>query len=173
MKPKSIVRILLLVFVVVSGVFLVIKEVRERSESGSISDPSNALAASGLAQNAEENTGQGKKSPKVIAYYFHSTFRCPTCRRIEAFSQEAIQQAFAEALKDGRLEWRVINVEERENRHFVQDYELFTKSLIVVKMKDGKQVQWKNLKRVWELTGKKDAFLQYVQDEIRAYMEAS
>jgi hypothetical protein len=40
-------------------------------------------------------------------------------------------------------------------------------------MKDGKQAEWKNLSRVWELVRRKDAFLRYVQDEVRAYLEAS
>jgi hypothetical protein len=173
MKAKSILRTLLLVFVVVSGVLLVIKDVRERSQPGTASEGSTAMAASAPLQTAEGNPAQTKKPPKVIAYYFHTTFRCITCRTIEAFSRGAIEQGFTEALRDGRLEWRVINVEERENRHFIQDYRLFTKSLILVKVKDGKQAEWKNLSRVWELVRRKDAFLRYVQDEVRAYLEAS
>lgn len=111
--------------------------------------------------------------PKVIAYYFHTTYRCMTCRRIEAYSREAIEQEFAQALKDGKLDFRLVNVEESANRHFVRDYQLFTKSLILVKMKDGKQSEWKNLRRVWELVNRRGAFLRYVQDEVRAYLEAS
>lgn len=173
MKAKSILRTLLLVFVVVSGVFLVIKDVRERSESGTVSEGPTVMAASAPLQTAEGNPAQTKKPPKVIAYYFHTTFRCITCRRIEAYSQEAIEQAFGQALKDGMLDFRVVNVEESANRHFIRDYQLFTKSLILVKMKDGKQAEWKNLSRVWELVRRKDAFLRYVQDEVRAYLEAS
>ncbi|MCJ7503274.1 MAG: nitrophenyl compound nitroreductase subunit ArsF family protein [Acidobacteriia bacterium] len=173
MKAKSILRTLLLVFVVVSGVSLVIKDVRERSQSGTVSEGSTVMAATAPLQTAEGNPAPTKKPPKVIAYYFHTTFRCTTCRTIEAFSREAIEQAFGDALKNGKLEWRLVNVEERANRHFIQDYRLFTKSLILVKMKDGKQAEWKNLSRVWELVRRKDAFLRYVQDEVRAYLEAS
>jgi len=173
MQVKSVLRNLLLVFVVVSGVFLVIKDVRERSESGTVSEGSMVMAGSAPLQTAEGNPAPTKKPPKVMAYYFHTTFRCITCRRIEAYSQEAIEQAFAQALKDGMLDFRVVNVEESANRHFIHDYQLFTKSLILVKMKDGKQAEWKNLSRVWELVRRKDAFLRYVQDEVRAYLEAS
>jgi len=173
MKAMSTLRTLLLVFVVVSGVLLVVKDVRERSQSGTVSEGSTVMAASAPLQTAEGNPAQTKKPPKVIAYYFHATFRCITCRTIEAFSREAIEQGFAQALKDGKLDFRVVNVEERENRHFIQDYRLFTRSLILVKMRDGKQAEWKNLSRVWELVGRKDAFLRYVRDEVRAYLEAS
>ena len=57
MQLKSILRNLLLVFVVVGGVFLVIKEVRQRSESGSVSDPSNALAAKLQRLRSEDSVG--------------------------------------------------------------------------------------------------------------------
>jgi hypothetical protein len=173
MKAKSILGTWLLAFVAVSGVLLVVKDVRERSQPGTVSEGSMVMAASAPLQAGEGNPAQTKKPPKVIAYYFHTTFRCITCRTIEAFSREAIEQGFAQALKDGKLDFRAVNVEERENRHFIQDYRLFTRSLILVKMKDGKQAEWKNLSRVWELVRRKDAFLRYVQDEVRAYLEAS
>ncbi len=32
---------------------------------------------------------------RVIAYYFHTTYRCASCRAIEAYSREAIESAFA------------------------------------------------------------------------------
>lgn len=112
----------------------------------------------------------GSPSRKVIAYYFHGNFRCSTCRTLEAYSQEAIQSGFGDALRDGSLEWHVVNVEEPANRHFVQDYKLFTKSLVLVKIQDNKQVDWKNLDRIWELVRDKPAFLQYVQNEVSAYL---
>jgi hypothetical protein len=123
-----------------------------------------ALAAAG---------GQGAAPPgshKVIAYYFHTHTRCSTCMKIEAYSKEAIEKGFPEELKNGTLEMRVINYEEPENRHFIQDYKLVSKSLILVNTVNGKQTEWTNLKMVWQLTGHKDAFLNYVRKEVRNYL---
>jgi hypothetical protein len=105
----------------------------------------------------------------VVAYYFHGNFRCQTCRKIEAISREAVESGFPEELKTGRLEWHVINVEEPENEHFVKDYQLFSKSLVLVAREGSKQTRWKNLQKVWTLVGDKEEFIQYVRDEIRAY----
>jgi len=107
-----------------------------------------------------------------VVYYFHGTARCPTCRKFESFSSEALREAFAEALKDGRLEWRVVNIEEPDNEHFVSDYQLYSKSIVIVKIQDGKQIAWKNLKRIWELVRDKEAFMQYVKDEVSSYLGA-
>jgi hypothetical protein len=107
---------------------------------------------------------------RVIAYYLHTTYRCVTCRKIEAYSREAIEAAFPQELKDGRLVWRVVNFEEKGNKHFVKDFQLYTKSLVLVDEVKGKQVRWKNLAKVWELLPNKDGFFSYVQSEARSYL---
>ncbi len=109
---------------------------------------------------------------RVVAYYFHVTVRCATCRKIESYSREAIEQGFAKDLQDGRLEWRPVNVQLPENRHFIRDYQLFTRSLVVVKIRGGKQVEYRNLEKVWDLVGDKAGFLKYVQANVRAYLGA-
>ncbi len=107
---------------------------------------------------------------RVIAYYFHTTYRCASCRAIEAFSHEAIEAAFADEIKDGRIVWKVVNVEVKGNEHFVKDYSLYTKSLVLVNDVRGKPAEWKNLEKVWQLLQDKPKFLRYVQDETRAYL---
>jgi hypothetical protein len=107
---------------------------------------------------------------RVIAYYFHTTYRCASCRAIEAYSHEAIESAFADEIKDGRLVWKVVNIEVKGNEHFVKDYGLFTKSLVLVNEVRGKPAQWKNLADVWKLLQEKPKFLRYVQDEMRGYL---
>ena len=96
---------------------------------------------------------------KVIAYYFHTTLRCPSCRKIEAYSSTAIETGFADEIAEGRLEWRVINIEEKGNEHFVKDYQLYTKSLILSEERSGREVRWKNLAKVWELLGNEGDFV--------------
>jgi hypothetical protein len=167
MNYKSIIKAVLLVFTIASIVALFVKDPQSEPE---------AVCASAETVNPQVNSGNpgpAAVSAKVVAYYFHTTFRCSSCRKIEAYSREAIESGFAKELKDGRLAWCSINVDERTNRHFIQDYQLFSKSLVLVKMKDGKQAEWKNLMKVWQLLGNKEAFLRYVQVELRSYLEAS
>ncbi len=109
-------------------------------------------------------------SSKVIAYYFHGTRRCVSCRKIETYSREAIETGFAEALKSGELEWLVFNTDKAENKHFLDDYELYTRSLVLAKIEDGEEIEWKNLEKVWQLLGDKDGFIQYVQTEVKSFL---
>jgi hypothetical protein len=119
---------------------------------------------------APQGTAPKAGQHKVVAYYFHTNTRCSTCIKIEQYSHEAIEQGFQDEIKNGKLEMRVVNYENPENRHFIQDYKLVSKSLILVNMVDGKQTKWTNLKMVWQLTGHKDAFLNYVRKEVRGYL---
>jgi hypothetical protein len=107
----------------------------------------------------------------VRVYYFHGNARCVSCRKIEALADEAVRDAFSEELKQGKVQWLVVNVEEPSNKHFIQDYKLYTKSLVVVDLVDGGQVRWKNLERIWELLLREDQFRRYVQDEVKSYLE--
>jgi hypothetical protein len=111
------------------------------------------------------------ENAKVFAYYFHGNFRCSTCQAIEKYSKEAIEHYFANELKNGTLEFKPINVEQEENRHYVQDYQLFSKSLVLSLVVNGKEKNWKNLTDVWTLVRDKDKFFQYVKEEIEKLLK--
>ncbi len=108
---------------------------------------------------------------KVIVYYFHGTFRCPTCTNMEKYSREAIETNFKKALASGKIEFKVVNVEDHGNEHFVDDYKLYTKSLILSLVKDGKEVKSKNLNKIWELVRNKQKFIKYVTVEVNGFMK--
>jgi len=121
--------------------------------------------AEASAKTAAAAPGNG-----IVAYYFHGNKRCSTCRKLEAYSEEAITGGFASELEAGELEWRVVNTDEKANAHFVTDFELVTKSVVLVEYRDGGVVRFKNLKLVWQLVGDQDGFLRYVRDETRDFL---
>ena len=139
-----------------------------------------ALAGSGIAAVTNGVAGVPPKpkaattaaatpatSPGVLVYYFHATTRCATCKTIEAYAHEAVAGAFAADLEARRLEWRTVNVEEPANQHFIRDFQLYTRSVVVVDAKNPKR--FKVLDRVWQLVRDKAAFQKYVEQEIRTF----
>ncbi len=119
------------------------------------------------AEEAEAIKTNAEPMPRYIsATYFHTTARCPTCHTIEELSSKAVQLNFENELKTGKVVWRIINVDEPENKHYNEDYQLYTKSLIISEMKDGKEVRWKNLEKVWHYVRDDEKFDAYVKDEI-------
>jgi hypothetical protein len=168
MKSKTIIRTLFLAFVVVSAAAFISKELRRHPEAHpGAADPALAPSASAGATSPDRLPDPAHQ---VVAYYFHGRYRCPSCLKIEAYTREAIQSGFAEELKNRSLEWREINVEEAGNQHFVQDYQLYTKSVILSDLHQGRQTRWKNLDQVWTFLPDKSAFMNYVTAEVRGYL---
>jgi hypothetical protein len=58
-----------------------------------------------------------------------------------------------------------------ENWHFVKDYQLFTKSLVLVRFEKGREAEHKVLNETWELVGDKSAMQGYVEREVRDYLK--
>lgn len=108
---------------------------------------------------------------KVMAYYLHVTARCTTCLKIESYSREVIEQKFSTDIANGRLQFKLVNVQLPENRHFVKDYQIFTKSLVLVRFEKGKQAEYKVLNDTWDLVGNKPAMQAYVERELREYLK--
>ena len=192
MKIRKLVKALLFFFVVLSFAVLIYKEFSPKSESNvtavaatqvdktSIaekslpvpkSQPSKEPATKQKQKTASPLTEVKAQNSKVIAFYCHGTFRCSTCQTIEKYSHDAIYQYFSKELSTGKLEFKAVNVEEEENRHYIKDYQLFSKSLILVLYKDDKQVKWKILKEVWIHAGDKEKFFQYVKDEVEGFLK--
>lgn len=117
---------------------------------------------------AAEVTADGR----VTAYYFHGTFRCPTCKKLEQYAKEAIETNFKDALASGQLAFKVVNVEDKGNEHFMTDYQLYAKSVVLSLTTDGKEIRFKNLDKIWEYVGNKDRYENYVRDEVAAFLKA-
>jgi len=90
---------------------------------------------------------------------------------MEKYSREAIETNFKDAIASGKLEFKTVNVDERANEHFVKDYQLYTKAVVLSLEKDGKEVKSKNLDQIWQLVRNKQKFIEYVTGEVNTFME--
>jgi hypothetical protein len=109
---------------------------------------------------------------QIVVTYFHGNRRCATCRKLEAYSREAIETGFQEELADSTLIWRTVNYDEEANKHFIEDYQLFTKALILSRLRDGEEVEFVNLDKIWELVRDREAFLTYVKTKTVEFMKS-
>jgi len=113
----------------------------------------------------EPSIVEQKTNNKSVIYYFHGTFRCATCMKIEESARAVFEQNFKNT-----LEFKAVNIEEPENRHFVEDYQLVSKSLILSKIKDGKQVDYKNLNDMWVYIRDEQKFNTWLKEEISGFL---
>ena len=110
-------------------------------------------------------------APDVIQVtYFSSDVRCATCVRIERLTQEAVTRNFAPELASGRVVLQTINLDGPGNEHFVQDYQLISKTVIVSDQANGQEMKWENLQEVWSKQKDAQAFEAYVVDAVRRHL---
>lgn len=132
-----------------------------------------------LAASFSINAASQKGSPakdnesKFTIYYFHTTGRCLTCLKMEKYTDEALKAYFPNELKSGKIKWKVIDVEKPENKHFIKDNNLYTKSVIISEEKNGKELKWKNLDQIWMKVRDKDAYLAYIKEDITDFMKGA
>ena len=169
MKLKSIVTVALLVFVAMSVVYAFAGSLRAKNE-GTVEN-GEVTVSEGAASTPDTGGAEENSERRVIAYYFHGTQRCTTCRMIEQYAREAMAIGFPEALQSGALELRAVNVEDPAHQHFIDEYQLHSRSWILADMDGETQVRWKNLDQIWVLVNDHSAYISYVQEETRAYLE--
>ncbi len=180
MKPKTVVTVVLLLFVGVSVGALIVKERRgvsavqaeskaARVEPGAnpeISETSVPGEEADTSVETAESSAESAPASQVVVYYFHGAKRCATCMKIEAYTREEVESTFADLLRDRTVELRIVNVDEAENEHFVQDYELSTRSVVVSLRENGEEKDWKVLEEVWQLVDAKPEFQRYIRTEV-------
>jgi hypothetical protein len=123
------------------------------------------------AVRQEVVTVQPGVAPDVIEVtYFSSDVRCATCVRIERLTRETVEKNFGAEIACGRIVLQTINLDDPGNEHFVQDYQLISKTVIVSDRAKGQEVKWENLQDVWSKQKDEQAFEAYVVDAVRRHL---
>lgn len=84
-------------------------------------------------QQAETTT----QEDGVEVLYFHGKQRCATCVAIERETKAIIEEQFADEVKNGLLEFRIIDISKAENEAIADKYEITWSSLVVAKHENG------------------------------------
>ena len=110
---------------------------------------------------------------QIVVYYFHRKFRCPSCLIVESTLHETLDKYFSDEFTRGRLAVCVVNIDEMENKHYIEDFQILFNSVIVVEKRGGASHKYKNLEKVWDIYDDKDATTQLFKDEIEPFLTGS
>jgi len=108
---------------------------------------------------------------RTIVMYFHRTQRCPTCKKMGNYSEEAVKTGFADQLKSGKVEFHFVNFQDDKNAELTKGYKVAGPTLIVAKIVGGKVAEFKNLTEIWAKAGDRAAFVEYVQSNVKATLK--
>ncbi len=114
--------------------------------------------------------GQQDFTDELVVYYFHGNARCVSCRKIEQYTKEALEKFYKNEIDDKKIVFNVINTEEQGNEHFINDYQLYTKSVVLSQLKKGAELKHKNLEGVWQHIHNKENFYNYIHTQIENFL---
>ncbi len=107
----------------------------------------------------------------VVVMYFHRTQRCPTCLKMGGYTEEAVTKGMAKEVKEGKVSFHYIDFQDPKNAAFTQAYRVSGPTLLVVRVSGDKAAEYKNLQDMWTKVRDKDAFVEYVQSNIKTYLK--
>ena len=108
---------------------------------------------------------------RTVVMYFHRTQRCPTCLKMGSYSEESVKEGFAKQIKDGKVEFHYIDFQDEKNSALTKGYKVGGPTLIVAKVSGNKVAEFKNLTEIWTKVATKQAFVEYVQTNVKGYMK--
>lgn len=152
-KFKKIITLTLLIFVIASIIFVIAKEVKSKDVS--------PVSTKNIVNKTAEI-----KNDTLVVYYFHGNQRCMTCNKIEELARQAINSKYAAELSAGTVEFKSVNVEATENEHFINDFQLSTRSVV---MQKGEK--YEKFDAVWTLVREPEKFTTYIQDGAAKMLE--
>lgn len=151
-----------LLVLAIAGISVAVVRQIHPSEKALAAVGENPEPARALAQVADTLPSDG-----VVVTYFTSDVRCPSCFKIEALARQTVEQDFVEDMRAGRLLFRSVNVDQPANKHFVEEYQLVSKTVVVSSRQGGQETNWANLQEVWFKLGDEAGFARYIGDEVR------
>lgn len=114
---------------------------------------------------------ESKEQDKLVVYYFHGNKRCINCIKIEKYLVETIRENFSSQVNSKQIDLEILNFETKENSHFVDHYELYTKSIVLSKRQNNKEQEWKVLDKIWLYLTDEKAAKNYIKIEINDYLK--
>jgi len=119
----------------------------------------------------EAAAADGLPTDGVVVYYFHGYKRCQTCNSMEALADLAIAERFAAQRSDGSVVFKAVNIETDTDRHFVDDFALSSKCVVMVTRRGGEDLGWRRLDEVWEKIGDETVYKDYIAENLDACLE--
>ncbi len=101
---------------------------------------------------------------QIIVYYFYAKPRCISCKNIESYTKETVA-----SLNNKNIKYKEIDLDNPTNKHYKKEYKLFTKSVVLSKVQNGKEIKSKNLTEIWTKLSNEKAFKAYLTKEIKSF----
>lgn len=107
----------------------------------------------------------------VELVYFHRTQRCYSCQYAGDMTQNTVESYFSDELTNGKLIFKMLDVQDSANAEMIDKYEPYGSSLFI-NMVMGGQDRIQAITDIWFHIGDDDKFISAVKTEIDNALES-
>lgn len=115
--------------------------------------------------DTQQSSDIKNSADRIEVYYFHRTRRCYSCSTLGRYIRETIEQKFSEEIKNGKIDFREINVDLPENKEVAIKFQAGGSSLFINTIKDG-QDNISQDTNIWRLLNDETQFKNYLENRI-------
>lgn len=90
-------------------------------------------------QDNSKTVSTTNTATKIEVIDFYGTHRCVTCEAIEANAKYTVETFFQDAVKDGKIEFKTVNVDDEKNYDVAEKFEATGTALFINVIKGGKE----------------------------------
>jgi hypothetical protein len=101
----------------------------------------------------------------VVVYFMHGDIRCRTCNLMEALSEEVVDEEF----EDKPVSWLAVNFQ--QNSNLASLYDVASSTVVVSRIVDGEEIDYKRLDEVWTKIGNPEEFKEYIEESIHELLD--
>jgi len=140
---------------IIGAMFLILKNGNKSTEAQS---QNNQIAENQIKEERQS-------AEKIQVFVFHATQRCYSCITIGKFAGETVNEYFQSELRDGKMEFREINIDLPENKELARKFQAGGSSLYVNAIIDGQDNIAEDV-AVWRLVNNEIQFKNYLKNKL-------
>lgn len=125
----------------------------------------NAIAENQSRSQKQTSSKQKQAAEKIEVFVFHATQRCISCITIGKYAKETVDEYFQPELRDGKIDFREINIDLPENKDLARKFQASGSSLFINAIIDGKDNITEDT-TVWRLVSNEDQFKNYLKNKL-------
>ena len=157
---------LLVFFLLIVGALALVgcsqQSTRQKSDNNTIPN-ANSSDSRDLASQSEV------PADKIEVVHFHATRQCWSCLTVGEYALKTIKEKFPEEYTSGKIIFKDINGELKENQEIVTKYQARGSSLFINAIR-GKEDNIAEDTTVWRLVTNETQFTKYFEDKLKALL---
>jgi actin-related protein len=147
---------------IIGGFYFTQDIIFPKNDSPTASPGSNTVTESSAYRSVEP-------ADKIEVVHFHATEQCSSCIAVGKYAKQTITEKFPEEYASGKIVFKEINVDLKENQDIVTKYQARGSSLFVNAIRNEKDSIEEDT-TVWRLVTLPDRYLSYFDGKLKGLL---